>query len=106
MKKLETVIAQLETAGLTFEVEYPQSVVKYHWDKDSINIDNSVTITEARVGIEVQAHVWAWFNYMSTVDYFSFCQRYNRNTGGIIRTWKTGYNIALKLKEKYNVDIR
>lgn len=106
MKNLTTVIAQLESAGLPFEVHYPQSFVKYRWDNDTINLNNSDTVENAQIGIEVQAHVWAWFTYNPSFNYFSFDHRYNRNTGGTIKAWNTGYNISLKLKEKYNIELR
>ncbi len=105
MKNLQTIIAQLTEKGLRFEVEYPQSFTKYSFDK-VIDMDNSGTQEDAKLGIEIKNGVWAWFTFSTLSDYIFFKQRYNANIGKAVTAWSTGYKIMQDLKEKYNIELR
>jgi len=86
------IIRYAELNGLKWEENFPQS-----------NVSNKKSFDSYEIGLELTPHAWFWWGtyYVeeSDLEKLFFSHRYNRNTGGVIKGFLTGYKAEHKIED-------
>jgi len=102
---VEKIQAYAEAKGIDYEIDLPQSFVRYNWDREVINASNSITRETTMIGIEFTRDCYFWFvtYYGQNDSEVCFVERYNRNNGKSITAFTTGWNAERKILAFLNV---
>ena len=104
MITFETLKKYAEKTGKDYETRttichsrFPRFEDPYYMMDDN---DSHKEYSETWFGIELKPNVYYWWTSNGASEQMLFQQRYNRNTGGIIKGWKTGFSAEMLIEKK------